>query len=52
MKFVHWHSTYISCSEYVFKHNLHQIKVTVYFRSAHCLIVLNMNWENDTRIAF
>jgi len=38
------------CSEYGFKHNLRQIKIFVYFSSAHCLIVLNMNWKHDSRI--
>jgi hypothetical protein len=40
----------LTCSEYGFKHNLRQIKLFVYLRSADCLIVLNMNWKRDLRI--
>jgi len=38
------------CSDYGFKHKLRQIKIFVYFRSVHCLIVRNMNWKLDSRI--
>jgi len=29
---------------------LGQIKILLYLRLAHCLIVLNMNWIHDSRM--
>ena len=40
---------HFTSSEYVFNHNLRQIKEFV-FRLAYCLSVLNMDWNHDSQM--
>ena len=42
--------TLLTSSEYGYKHNLSQIKKLGVVRLAYCLSVLNMDWNNDSRM--